>query len=494
MKEEQGLTIRDSLNIIYRRINVLRFMMIALPLGVLLACFIVTPVFESTAKVIVTAKKENAALLQAPGNHGSSAYINLNVDETDLNSETELLSSPDLWMRTVRALGLEFFNMDDQKKNKKGNQDWLHEVSEEIRDFLSSLFASVSPDSSEEKPGTVQEKARELIGKFSVKPAPKSKILDLSFRYSDPDRAEKILSKLLELYIPYHLEVYSLPGAEDFFSGQRDIFREKYLAAEKQLNEFKTKWQISSPEKQKSELIALITQMEDSLIKINMNVTQYQTILDSLEQGTVPTGQLTPTMERGNENTVINIIVTQLLRSMQKKLQVAQEFAEGSREVAAAQNVETALKVRLREAITGEMDILSAKKKTLEESLKEKRVPLAQLEDKNEQARRLQLAVSVAKERYLQYIAKEEEARMEKLKGRGNLVTVNVVSKPFAPRIPIYPRTWLFVLASFFVALFLGLGLVLLGNFFDHTFDGPRQVETLTGYPCVAVIGRLSKS
>ncbi len=493
MKEEQGLTLRDSLNIIYRRINVLRFMLIVLPLGVLFACLIVTPVYECTAKVIVTAKKENAALLQSPGDHGSSAYINLNVDETDLNSETELLSSPDLWIRTVKALGLKFFDTEKQKKAK--NQDWFDEIRQTVRDLMSSSpLASISGTDTPDKPDTVQDKARELIGRFTVRPAPKSKILDLSLKYSDPEKAEQILSKLLELYIPYHLEVYSLPGAENFFSGQRDIFKEKYLTAEKHLNEFKTKWQISSPEKQKSELIALITQMEDSLIKISTNLTQYQTILDSLNQGSIPTGQLAPTMDRGNENTVINIIVTQLLRATQKKLQVAQEFAESSREMSAAVKVEDALKDRLRQAITTEMDILTAKKKTLESSLQEKRVPLAQLEDKNEEARRLQLAVSVAKERYLQYIAKEEEARLEKLKGRGNLVTVSVVSKPFAQRNPIFPKTLLFVVASIFVALFLGLGLVLLGNFFDHTFDGPRQVEAFTGYPCVAVIGRLPKS
>lgn len=490
MPEERGLSLRDSLNIIYRRIFLLKFMMVTLPLGVLVACFLVTPVYESTAKVIVTAKKENAALLQAPRELGSSAYINLNVDETDLNSETELLNSPDLWMRTVNALGLDYFNAIEPKGKDQG---WLHTTRQKIRDLVASVFQSASPESSRQA-DKVQEKARELITKFDVKPAPKSKVLDLSFRYSNPGKAEEILSKLLELYIPYHLEVYSVPGAEDFFSGQRDIFKEKYLAAEKQLNEFKNKWQISSPEKQKAELIALITQMEDSLIKVNANLTQYQTILDSLKQGGIPTGQLTPTMERGNENTVINIIVTQLLRAKQKRLQVAQEFAEGSRELAASGKVEEALKRRLQDAIEGEMAILTAKKKTLEESLKEKRVPLQQLEDKNEEARRLQLAVSVAKERYLQYIAKEEEARLEKLKGRGHLVTVSVVSKPFAPRSPIFPKTWLFVFASFFVAIFLGLGLILIGNFFDHTFDGPRDVEAVTGYPCVAVIGRVSRS
>lgn len=489
MKEERGLTLRDSLNIIYRRVFVLKFMMVMLPLGVLAACYIVTPVFEATAKVIVTAKKENAALLQAPGELGSSAYINLNVDETDLNSETELLSSPDLWMRTVKALGLEFLDATDQEDN----QGWLRRTRKEIREFLASVFQSSSHESRGEKPEPMQEKARELIRKFTVKPAPKSKILDLSFKYSDPVKAEKILSKHLELYIPYHLEVYSVPGAEDFFSGQRDIFKEKYLAAEKELNEFKNKWQISSPEKQKSELIALIAEMEDSLIKVNSNLRQYQTIVDSLKQGTISTGQLTPTLEGGHENTVINIIVTQLLRAMQKKLQVAHEFAQGSRELAVAQKVEAALKTRLQEAIEGEMAILSAKKKTLEESLRDKRVPLQQLEAKNEKARRLQLAVSVAKERYLQYIAKEEEARLESLKGRGNLVTVSVVSKPFAPRTPIFPKTWLFVFASFFVAMLLGLAFILIGNFFDHTFDGPREVEAVTGYPCLAVIGRLPK-
>jgi uncharacterized protein involved in exopolysaccharide biosynthesis len=477
-RDDEGMSLRDTLNILYRRIYLLKFLLVALPLGVLAVCFLVEPLYETTGKVIVTGKKENSALLRSP-TEGASSYLNLNVDEIDLNSEMELLKSLDLWVRVVKKLNL-----------VKPDEGFFYEAKKKIED----LIGLPEPTKQAGRDAQTVELAEMLMKQFKVVPGIKSRVIDVSFRYSDPAKARQILSTLLELYIPYHVEVYSVPGAEGFFSGQGDMYKTKLEAAEKEVSDFKRKWGISLPDKQKAELLASVSKLNDSLIEVNANLNQYQFIANALEKGGLPTGQLASSISRGNENTVINIIISQLLRAEQKQAQAAELYSVDSRDYKTSLEMVTDLKAKLANVIQNEIDTLIAKGTSLEASLKAKQDELQILEDKSEKARQLQLAATVAKERYIQYLTKEEEARLETSKIGKNLVNVSVVGKPSLPAEPVFPKTLLFVLGAFVAAFPLGIGAILVANFFDHTFDNPNDIENNTNFKVLASIGNLKKA
>ena len=487
MTEDEGLTLRDFFNVLYRRIFLLKITIVILPIAVLFACYVVDPVYETSGKILVTAKKENSVLLQGPRDQGATSILNLNVDETDLNSEMALLTSPDLWIKTVDRLGLDSF----KKKEPNLLAEKLGEFKKTVKDFLGIQPRGGNAASRES--AQIQEIAKRLVKDFKVVPALKSKVIDMTFRYSDPVMAKKILDTLLEQYIPYHLDAYGLPGAEGFFAGQGDIYKEKYDAADKELADFKNKWGIAYAERQKSELIATIKQIEDSLVELNSNESQYDNILGSLKKGIVLTGQLASGAQRGNENTFISVIATQLLRAKQKQIQVGELFTPESRDYIAAEEMVKDLSKKFENAIIVEVTVLKAKRGSLEQSLKEKQEQLQQLEEKSEEARRLQLAVSIAKERYLQFVAKEEEARLASQEGRNKLVTVSIVGRPMMPIDPIFPMTSLFVLAAFVLSFPVGIAAIFLANFFDSTFDNPREVEQATGFTALATIGKLPR-
>ena len=492
MKEDEGLSLRDFFNVLYRRIFLLKIIVLILPIAVLVACFVVEPVYETSGKILVTAKKENAALLQAPRGQGTTSILNLNVDETDLNSEMALLTSLDLWMKTVNKLGV------DQFKRKEPGilHEQIAQLKKTVRNFLQDslgIKSGGSKSAASKEAAEIQEIAKGLLKDFKVVPALKSKVIDVTFKYSDPAMAKKILDTLFALYIPYHLEAYGMPGAQGFFAGQGDIYKKKYDAADKELADFKNKWGIAYAERQKTELIATIKQIEDSLVDVNSSERQFANTLASLKKGIVPTGQLAASSQRGNENTFISVVATQLLRAKQKQLQVAELFTPDSRDYIAAEQMVKDLTKKFENAITVEMDGLKAKKTSLEQSLKEKQEQLQQLEEKNEQARRLQLAVTIAKERYLQFVAKEEEARLASQEGRSKLVTVSIVGRPTTPVDPIFPMTGLFVLAAFVISFPIGIAAIFMANFFDSTFDSPREVEHVTGYNVLTTLGRLPR-
>ena len=171
-------------------------MVVLLPLAALITCLVVDPVYESTAKIIVTAKRETSALLQYPKEMAAQMSFNLNVDETDLNSEMELLRSPDLWMRTVKKLGVETF-----KSKESGTiKGWLKEINEALGRPLGGKKRQAGTADGES--AEVQKIAEDLIKSLKVTAAVKSKVLDLSFKYSDAAMAQKILATLLDRVHP----------------------------------------------------------------------------------------------------------------------------------------------------------------------------------------------------------------------------------------------------------------------------------------------------
>lgn len=472
--EKGNITLRDFLNVLFKRFYILFTFVILTPLAVYAFCKITPPVYETSAKVIVTAKKENTGLLVGGKESGSSAYINLNVDETDLNSEMEILMSMDLWKETVEKLGLEYFGFGKASAAADRN-----------------FGPRMKMDEKTLREARIREMAQRLISATAITSIAKSKVLDITFQYGDPHKAKAILNTHLDTYIPYHLTVYSNPGAQGFFSGQGEEYKAKFEEAEKELIRFKKKWGISDPEKQKTEMITLIGSLEDSLIDATSNLEQYNNMLASLEKDIIPTGQLAASVKRGNENTVITVIATQLLQAQQNRARARKRYSLASRDYLAANETVNQLISRFRDALQGEVDVLMAKERSLSRSLKEVKSQLLTLEEKAEEANRLELAATIAKERYLKYVSKEEEARLENLMRGNKLVNVNILSRPFTPSAPIFPKTGLFTLAALLMALPLGLGVVFTLNFLDHTFDNPEELAEVSGYPVLASLKKI---
>ncbi len=474
MREDQGLTVRDILNIIYKRILILKLVVILVPVGVLIACLVVTPVYQAKAKVIVTAKKDESSIL-TPTGPGPARVVNLNVDEIDQNSEMEILKGPDLWTKTVQALGPDFF---------EGKTDW-------IMGKISGLFESWKDPKKEENSKLLRErtKATSLMSNFEVTPVPRSKVLDLTFKGSDPDRVQKILSKLLDVYIPYHAQVYSVPGAHLFFSEQLVVAKERFDLARKTLTEFKKKWNLSITERQEIELITSLKMIDDAIIEVNSNLAQFQEMLALLKKGIMPTGQLAPGTQRSLENTLINVMGVQLLQAGQKQLQTGENFAAISRDYRSAEDQFDQVYSKFRSAMVGESAILEIKKTSLEGS---KKLILDQMQvmlQRGEELRALQLDLSIAREQYLQFVAKEQDARIEGAEGRQKLVDIKILGRPWVPQIPIFPKTGLYVFLSFIFSFPLGIGIIFVASFIDHSFDGPSGLEAATGYKVLATFG-----
>lgn len=490
MQEYKGLTVRDILNIIYKRILILKLVVILVPIGVLIACLMATPVYQVGAKLIVTAKKDEASLL-SPSGPGPSRVLNLNVDEIDLNSEMEILRSPDLWTRTVKALGPNFFK--DSSGGIINKALWL--VSSEI----GGLIESAQEPKKDENKGENEEDLRNraiasgLMSRFDVTPVPRSKVLDVTFKDSNPDRVQKILSTLLEVYIPFHSQVYSIPGVQVFFSEQLAASREKYELARQILVAFKKQTNMSIPERQETDAIATLKTIDDALIDIKFNLKQYAEMQAVLTEGNMPTGQLTPGLQRGGENTVMNVLAIQLVQAGQKQLQLGELFTKNSRDYIVGEEQYKDVYARFKSALTSEVSLLEVKKASLEESRDRVIAQMQTMLGQSEEIRALQLDLSVAREQYLQFVGKDQSARLEQMESRQKLVDVKILGQPYPPKSPIFPKTGQYVFLAFLFSFPLGIGIIFVATFLDHSFDDPSRLEAATGYKVLASFGKMKK-
>ncbi|MDQ1239992.1 MAG: Wzz protein [Thermodesulfobacteriota bacterium] len=285
MEKDQEFTVRDLANIIYRRIWILRLVMILFPLGVLIACLLATRVYETTAKVVITAKQVSQSLMASPTGPGPAQVMNLNVDEMDLNTEMEILRSLDLWEQTVRALGPELL--------KPSSPGILSSLGKAVGDlFGDSTPQQIDQAEQADKTQRVKNVAKSLIANFEAIPTPKSKVLDLSLRYPDPNMVQRILNTLLEKYIPYHLAVYSVPGVESFLADQLKEAKQAHEKANNDLTEFRKRWNLALPDRQKAEIITMMKTLDDALIEANSNLKQIEEMLNIVRAGGAVSGQL----------------------------------------------------------------------------------------------------------------------------------------------------------------------------------------------------------
>jgi uncharacterized protein involved in exopolysaccharide biosynthesis len=99
----------------------------------------------------------------------------------------------------------------------------------------------------------------------------------------------------------------------------------------------------------------------------------------------------------------------------------------------------------------------------------------------------------VAREQYLQFVGKEQAARIDAEESRQKLVDIKILGEPSRPTRPISPKTGTYVFLAFVFSFPLGIGIIFVASFLDHSFDDPSRLEAATGYKVLASFGKVKK-
>ncbi len=227
---------RETLAVLWAR----KWLMIAIFFAVLgsgmVVTILMTPTFESSMKILVSRERVDPQV--SPG-EARNESTRADISDEEFNSEIEIIQSRQVLEAVVKEIGLD---------HATAPQGFLSDVKSRVAEFYRSLHHQAEPTAIERAIRSVSE-GLEVV---SVK---KSRVIKVTFRDSNPDRAAKLLNTLYQKYSDHHLKLRQNSQAALVFKHQADSFRDQLETATEALKQFDAKNGVASVAAQKELLM-----------------------------------------------------------------------------------------------------------------------------------------------------------------------------------------------------------------------------------------------
>lgn len=277
-RSESHLTLRDIAAILLRQRVWVAATFIAVVALFLVAGFLF-PSYESETAILVRRDRSDRMVSSqenAPPNLGRG-----DVTEEELNSEVELIKSPDLRRQAVLALGLQ---------NDGG--------------FLAR---------SDPEPTKIAKAIRHLSAGLTVKPLQKTNVISVRYDSANPQTAQRVLVTLNRLYLEKHMQVNRPIGEFALFDKEAEQYRKNLNDAEALLIAFTRRTGVSAPQVERDLALKNLADAQVNMKQVKASVAEVQQRISELQslQASVPDRHVTIIKTADNP---------QLLEQMKSKL------------------------------------------------------------------------------------------------------------------------------------------------------------------------------
>lgn len=244
------------------------------------ALLLVTPVYESTARVIIDPPGSEAFSLQA---------INQGLSEPDyVETQAHVLSSEGLAVDVVRELKLDTSPVVTEKglvaklKNTKL-----------LRAILSSLGRPKNAASALYDDTHLSEDEVTALGYFSthltISPVKNSRMIEISFKSPDPELSARVPNTLVNRYIleNYQKRYDAVMKSSEWLSRQLDDIRAKAVAANEALAAYQREYGVAEVDDRQNNLSAREGELIRQYTQAQTDRIQYESYLIRVRQGDV---------------------------------------------------------------------------------------------------------------------------------------------------------------------------------------------------------------
>ncbi len=440
-------------------------------LGALVGAWWLPDQYEARMRVLV--KNTRADLVVTPEQDAGATPLN-EVTETQLNSEAELLRSQDLLEQIVREQNL----------------------------------------AAAKTPSAMERAMRQLEKNISITPLKKANLIEIKYVAESPRQAAAVLQRLGQLYLDKHLQAHRPAGTYEFFQVQAGAYETQLRGAEARLEAFRRQHNVVSLDQQKSiglqrlsDTQGKLRDTEGSLNEAGQRITALNQQLGRAEQR-IPTQQRTLPNQFTTERLTTLLVElrnrrAQLLNKFQptdrlvteidEQIKLTSEELERARHTTALEQATDVnpLRQSLESGLT-QTRVEQAGRRALRANLSAQeqlyRQQVAQLENATRTHEDLARQVQEAKENYLLYARKQEEARIADALDEKKISNVAIAEPARAPALPARPNRPLMVVTGVILGLLLSAGSVAGLEFMRDTTGTPGELERLTGYPVLATL------
>lgn len=478
-----GFGLKDFLVVAFRHKRLAGLCFVGILTGAILTAVLQPSEYRATTKFLVSKERVDPAV---SSEQQSPMTVNSEVSEEQLNSEVELIRSPDI-LREV-AIKCEL----DKRLS-----------------LMDRIYAYGSS-----KPGRrIALAVTRLQKNVKVELVKKSNVISVTYVSSDPQLAAQVLSTLADSYILKHVAVHSPPGEFDFFAQETDRYQKNLSDAESQLKQLSQQEDGVAPGLTRDMALGKLNEFHSSLQQTRADIAVAEERIKTLEAqaGTTPQ-RLTTSKKQTDDAQVLETLKSTLMSLELKRTELLtkyqpeyplvkemdKEIGETQAAIAAEENKPINEETTDRNPTYAWINEELAKSKADYSALQAKAAATQAIVERYEARVRdlaqkglveqdLQRAIKADEETYLLFLRKREQARMSEALNRTRILNVAVAERPVAPSLPS-STPWLTVLAGTFLAGLVSVGTVWTKERLDPSFRTPTEVAADLKIPVLAAV------
>lgn len=471
--------------------------------------------YEARARILIKMGRENVSLSTVSLSAQQQIITSMGIRKEDINSEIEILNNRFIIDKVVQKLGTDFLFPTAKKPETllKRIKFELKQVIKGVKDFVDQILYKIAL----KKKLSDYEKAVLLVQKsLSAKQVRNSDVIEVQFRWFDPNISKEVVGTLIDSYLEHHLEVHRTSGEQEFFRNQVEIIGDRLRDSEDKLQVLKESQGITSYEDQKRFLLRQITNFKATLKNTQTELGQTITKISKLKNQQSSIDRTIELTKQVNRNPMIDPLKTRLLELELKMKELETKYSDDNHLVNKIRNQIQEVKDRLKEeeaevfgAVTTGVNTvykeiekelllqevrlraLSSKKEMLEQHIESYTKDLETINTYDIELKRLNRQIQIDDENFRLYRKRMEEARIYNVLDNERIVNVKVIDPVAASFMPVGPRKLLIVGLGVVLSLVIGIGLAFLSEYLD---DSIKTVEDVERYLKLPVLGSIRES
>lgn len=505
------MTIRDILNILFKRKLVVGCFFMAAVVGGYAGLKLVSPTYESTARLLVRIGQEDIYMPALPSSQFRTPMMSV-VREEQLHSESSILTSVDLAQKVVvEATPQRLFPGIDINHPWYTPKGWV-QMAKSVYTGLEDYFFPLSSDR------TLEAQAiNRFLKDLDAEAIKSSNIIEVSLRSKVPESAALGVNTLVRQYLSERVRIYQREQA-GFFTDQLSQLDTQLAATEKAVDTFRSEKQIVDVDKQRSQQMERLGDIRKNIDGLQVSVgqanRQNQVLRQQLES--VPATTQLSGAESANNFSISEMnkqladlqrkeadIVERFsptdprLRSVREEIAVIQRMlkSQETQRYSSSEKGINPLYARLRDDLLQSDALLAGTRQALENWTQLEHETLARLNDLNSheaEYKRLIQQLDVLRDSRQLYLEKTEETRYLSAQAAAKIGNVSVVNWGAVNNRPVSPKLWLVLIGVLVVGLFGGIGLAFVVELLDDSLKSDSDVRRYLKLPVIAKVPELA--
>lgn len=508
-------SLRDVFFVLFKRKKIGLFLFAIIMVAVGTATFAAPRIYQSEARLYVQLGRETVTM-----NPGLGQVVQISQSlENQINSEIEMLRSPDVAMGVVEEMGSDIFD-EDHPRYAPDPDAFTARLRKNMRDLVrfprqaaARLLTDAAPETEISDYRQKRLVAQQLRNDIKLGNQSDSNIITIQYMNNHPLRAHDILARYIHVYQEKHIKMHGSPESFDFFEKESDRFREQLEETEKKIEELKSSINVSDLPGYKKILSEQIGMLEQNLKENESQMSSSKAKIDGLEALLKTLPQMTITSETsGSPSSAVDDMQKQLFTLKLREQELLSTYTESSIPVRdirrLIQQAESLLEESISPQITRSMNeayqrsaiALSEEQGNLAAFRARDRSQRQQLDNLKERQRelnRIELRLNNLerqrdhfKENYKRYSNSLEQTRIDRAREMEKIMNIKIAQAPHIPIEPISPRVSFILAIGLFVALFASVSLCFFVEYVDDSIEKPQQVEQILGLPVLGSIQR----